>query len=397
MSIRVLYITGETVPGNNGGSVHVWEVASNLSRLGYNVTLISQKQGTLAHSEYLKGVKLLRPNMQYLNKILPIAGLKLLPKLLMRKFDIIIERYVTFGGVGTIYSKLKKIPLILEVNSPHTEELIWRYNITSRAIVNMLRSWRNVQFAQAKKVIATSLTVVPEHARLKTEQVRWAANTDMFRPELINTEKADSLRKTYNLGNKFTVVFAGTFRKWHGALDLPEIVKTVISKDKNVQFLFVGGGECLDEVKAKIASLDLSQYVIFVGEQKYEMMPYFMAISDVGIAPYNAAYYKPLKDFGFFWSPLKIFEYMASGLPVITVSYDPLPEIVINGETGFITPAEEPSKTAEAILDLAKNPLNASHIGKKAREFVKNNYTWKLHVDNLDRIIKTTLEKINNF
>ena len=394
MSIRVLYITGETVPGNNGGSVHVWEVASNLSGLGYDVTLISQRQRTLARLEYLNGVKLLRANMQYSNKILSIACLKLLPELLMRKFDIIIERYVTFGGVGTIYSKLKKIPLILEVNSPHTEELIWRYNITNRAIVNTLRYWRDIQFRQAKKVIATSLTVVPEHTRLKTEQVRWAANTDMFRHELRSTEKADNLRKTYNLENKFTVVFAGTFRKWHGALDLPEIVRTVISKDKNVQFLFVGGGECLDEVKAKIASLDLSQYVIFVGEQKYEIMPYFMAISNVGIAPYNAAYYKPLKDFGFFWSPLKIFEYMASGLPVITVSYDPLPEIVINEETGFTTPAEDPSKIAKAILDLAKNPFNASSMGKKAREFVENNYTWKLHVDNLDRIIKRTIEKI---
>ncbi len=393
MSIKVLYITGETVPGNNGGSVHVWEVASNLSELGYDVTLISQKSKTLTSSEYLKGVKLLRTNMRYSNKILPIAGLKLLPELLMRKFDVIIERYVTFGGAGTIYSKLKKIPLILEVNSPHTEELIWRYNITCKTTANTLRFWRNVQFAQAKKVIATSLTVVPEHARLKTEQVRWAANTDMFRLELRNTDKANSIRKTYNLENKFTVVFVGTFRKWHGALDLPELVKAVIDKDKNVQFLFVGGGECLNEVKAKIGDMNLSRHVIFTGTQKYEMMPYFMAVSDVGIAPYNAAYYKPLKDFGFFWSPLKIFEYMASGLPVITVSYDPLPEIVINGETGFITPAEDTSKIAGAIIDLAKNPLNASRMGKKAREFVKNNYTWKLHVDNLDKIIKSNLER----
>lgn len=392
MSIKALYITGETVPGNNGGSVHVWEVASNLSRLGYDITLISQKQGTLAHSEYSKGVKLLRTNMQYLNKILSIAALKLLPELLMRRFDIIIERYVTFGGVGTIYSKLKKIPLILEVNSPHTEELIWRYNITCKTTINILRTWRDIQFRQAKKVIATSLTVVPEHARLKTEQVRWAANTDMFAPELRNTDKANNIRKIYNLENKFTVVFAGTFRKWHGALDLPELVRAVVSKAKNVQFLFVGGGECLDEVKAKIRDMHLSQYVVFAGTQKYEMMPYFMAVSNVGIAPYNATYYKPLEDFGFFWSPLKVFEYMASGLPVITVSYDPLPKIVINGETGFITPAEDPSKIAEAIINLAKNPLNASNMGKKAREFVENNYTWKLHVDNLDKIIKTIVD-----
>ncbi len=393
MSIKALYITGETVPGNNGGSVHVWEVASNLSRLGYDVTLISQKQKTLARSESLKGVKLLRINMQYSNKILSIAGLKLFPELLMKRFDIIIERYVTFGGAGTIYSKLKKIPLILEVNSPHTEELIWRYNITCKTTINILRTWRDIQFRQAKKVIATSLTVIPEHARLKTEQVRWAANTDMFRPGLRNTDKANNIKKTYNLENKFTVMFAGTFRKWHGALDLPEIVRQVISKDKNVQFLFVGGGECLHEVKVRIRDMRLSQHVIFTGTQKYEIMPYFAAVSDVGIAPYNAAYYKPLKDFGFFWSPLKIFEYLASGLPVITVAYDPLPEIVIDGKTGFITPAEDPSKIAEAILVLAKNPLNASHMGQKAREFAENNYTWKLHVDSLDRIIKTTLER----
>ena len=37
--MRILYIAGETVPGSNGGSVHVWEVASNLVRLGHHVTV----------------------------------------------------------------------------------------------------------------------------------------------------------------------------------------------------------------------------------------------------------------------------------------------------------------------------------------------------------------------
>ena len=51
--MRILYIAGETVPGSNGGSVHVWEVATNLARIGQRVQ-DCQRPGVVAVGAHIR-------------------------------------------------------------------------------------------------------------------------------------------------------------------------------------------------------------------------------------------------------------------------------------------------------------------------------------------------------
>ena len=59
---------------------------------------------------------------------------------------------------------------------------------------------------------------------------------------------------------------------------------------------------------------------------------------------------------------------MAFGIPVVASRVGGLPEIVSEGETGWLIPADSPSALAEAILAAASDTARLRQLGEKARE-----------------------------
>jgi glycosyltransferase involved in cell wall biosynthesis len=59
---------------------------------------------------------------------------------------------------------------------------------------------------------------------------------------------------------------------------------------------------------------------------------------------------------------------MAFGIPVVASRVGGLPEIVSEGETGWLIPADSPEVLAEAILGAASDTVRLRRLGEKARE-----------------------------
>ena len=384
--MRILYIAGETVPGSNGGAVHVWEVAGNLARMGHSVTALVRREPGQASREILSGVEFIRTRMSLGAKTFPILGLGRLLCLCLRGYDLVMDRYVTFGGLGTLFSWLTGTPLVLEVNSPHVEELIWRLNIRSPIARSVLRAWVGAMFRRSSLVISPLRSIVPAFARRKVREVAWAANLNMFGPDLRRSAECKRIQDEHKLADKTVVLFLGTFREWHGALLLPEIAAHVLDRAPSAKFLFVGDGECLPTVKDQLKRSGMADRVAIAGSVPYDHVPYYVAASDIGIAPYDLDAYPMLRRFGFFWSPLKIFEYMAGGLPVVTVDVPPLNKIVEDGVRGHVAPCRDVAAAGEAILKLVSDQQGRKEMGEHARDFVACSYGWRDHVCHLNSL-----------
>ena len=152
--MKILYICGEEIPGTGGGSVHAVEVATGLARLGHKVDLIAARGPGQSAGEIIAGVKVRRLRMNWRSRTVPLLAAKKLFSFVRRKYDIVMERHVTAGGLGFMVSVLKNAPLVLEVNSPHVEEYIWRRGVRSPARRWALRTW-------ARTVSALKLTQSP--------------------------------------------------------------------------------------------------------------------------------------------------------------------------------------------------------------------------------------------
>jgi glycosyltransferase involved in cell wall biosynthesis len=74
---------------------------------------------------------------------------------------------------------------------------------------------------------------------------------------------------------------------------------------------------------------------------------------------------------------LSALEAMASGTPVIASRLDALPEVVRDGETGFlVTPGDE-GELGERIAELLADPALRARLGRRGRELVLEEFTWE--------------------
>ena len=78
--------------------------------------------------------------------------------------------------------------------------------------------------------------------------------------------------------------------------------------------------------------------------------------------------------------PLTITEAMAAGVPMIVTDLGGSPELVRDGETGFVVPPKDPAAFAAAIRRLLSDPGLAIEMGTKARALVERDHAPDTHL-----------------
>lgn len=73
---------------------------------------------------------------------------------------------------------------------------------------------------------------------------------------------------------------------------------------------------------------------------------------------------------------LVLLEAMACETPVLVTRVGGMPELVPDGEVGFVVPPNDPKALGERIRYLYDNPDVAGRMGKAAREHALRNFTW---------------------
>jgi glycosyltransferase involved in cell wall biosynthesis len=67
-------------------------------------------------------------------------------------------------------------------------------------------------------------------------------------------------------------------------------------------------------------------------------------------------------------APMAVIEAMASARPVVATRVGGVPDIVIDGETGFLVPPGDHSDLAACISAVLENPVRSRQMGRLGRE-----------------------------
>jgi len=82
--------------------------------------------------------------------------------------------------------------------------------------------------------------------------------------------------------------------------------------------------------------------------------------------------------------PLSVLESFALGVPVVSSDLGGLPELVSEGVTGRLVPAEQPDALAAALTALVADPAAAHEMGRRAMELVATSFSPTSHLAGLD-------------
>ena len=159
---------------------------------------------------------------------------------------------------------------------------------------------------------------------------------------------------------------------------LPEILK----KMPDVHFYWAGDGVYRDKV---LPLLEKYENFHWLGSLEYpNKVREFLTEIDV---------YALIS--GIDMSPLTLQEAQLMEKPVIATNVGGIPELMKDGETGFLIQKNNPNELFEKLSILLNNLENANEMGVKGREFVKNNFNWdKICNDFLNHLKKHSIGDI---
>ena len=111
-----------------------------------------------------------------------------------------------------------------------------------------------------------------------------------------------------------------------------------------------------------------------MGKKKNELM----YSNDIMILPTKRDYF-----------PTVILEAMRCGMPVISTREGAIPEIVDDGQNGFLVEKNSPHQIAEKIEYLINNPKIMDEMGQKGRKKYLENYTLDKFEQNMRKVFKS--------
>lgn len=185
--------------------------------------------------------------------------------------------------------------------------------------------------------------------------------------------KAAEFRASLGVGASDILIGTACFvRSWKGILDLLQAA-VLLKKRKEIKWVVVGGGH-VDDYRSKIPELGLEQIVTFTGHLEapfpaIRAMDIFILLSTahegISQASLQAAYLER---------------------PLVTTTVGGLPEVCIDGKTGFIVPPSSPESVAKAVTKLVDHPHLRVQFGSQGKLLVEEKFSLQRTLDEMEKV-----------
>jgi glycosyltransferase involved in cell wall biosynthesis len=192
---------------------------------------------------------------------------------------------------------------------------------------------------------------------------------------------SDALRARYRLGSRRVVLFFGGLKPRKNLELLLETWAALAPRHPDAVLLVAGGGPLLAELKARASRLGLEGRVAFTGYVAEAEKAEHFNLGDVFFFP------SAMEGFG-----LTVAEAMSSGLPVVASDRGSIPELVVDGEGGFVCEPSGPEPFVDRLGLVLGDEALGRKLGRANRERVERLFRWERCVEGTLRAYERALE-----
>jgi len=157
------------------------------------------------------------------------------------------------------------------------------------------------------------------------------------------------------------LVHVSNFRQVKRPNDCVEILAKVLAAGEKAKLIMVGDGPERSAVYYRAEQLGVKEQTVFVGKQAN--IADYLGIADVFLLP------SELESFG-----LAALEAQACEVPVIATRIGGIPEVVNDGESGYLSDIGDVEKMTRDTLILLRNEELRRAFGEKGRELAVQRY-----------------------
>jgi glycosyltransferase involved in cell wall biosynthesis len=154
----------------------------------------------------------------------------------------------------------------------------------------------------------------------------------------------------------------------------------VAAEEKAARFVVVGDGALRQQMEEHANGLGIADRVIFTGWRRD--LPRIYADLDVLVVSSNNE-----------GTPVSAIEAMAAGCPVVATRVGGLPDLIDDGETGYLVRRGDADSLGAAVMGLLRDRETARRIGESARARVAERFTIERLVADTERLYAGLLAK----
>lgn len=235
----------------------------------------------------------------------------------------------------------------------------------------IFRLIEHFNYVIADKIIVYSPSMA---AAMELDKYKGKVLTDGYRG-FVDTERFRILRKLEERGN--VVGYIGRLTGEKGVLELAKAIPLAISKKEDLRFSLIGDGPLLDDIKIVLRENECSDKVALLGWIPNDKIPYHLNEMKLLVLPSHTE-----------GLPKTILEAMACGTPVLATPVGAIPDIIKDGETGFLLRNNSPVHIADMIIEIFSDYTKLSRIQKMARSLVIEKYTYEKAVKRYNNIMR---------
>jgi len=279
---------------------------------------------------------------------------------------IIWERSSRLHWAGLIFSKIKKIPYVLE----------WKDHLIPEQ-KSLLK--RLARYIEKKKILEAEYVVIESNVlknwivneyNIDSKKVLVALNavnyTDFSKKNIDNREYSQK----YNFKTLKTIVtYLGSFAFYHDSKRLVLAANILFEINPNITIYMIGDGKDKNECIILANELNISgKNIFFMPPVKKEEVPEILHNSDIAVLPGSTDII----------CPVKIMEYMAAGCVTIAPDYECNKEVIQHLKNGLLFKTGDEKSLAEVINQIANDKAIAFEISENGMEYAKTNLSWEI-------------------
>jgi len=288
------------------------------------------------------------------------------------RFDLLRAHSLRFIGPGALLARrLYRLPVPIVAHHHHIDPNWLNPLIEGQIMRRVERVVVGSEFG--RRQAAADLGVPPEQFSVVPYGVD---------PSFGPRPKSEALAQRLGLDGSAVAIFLGGLKARKNLSFLLAVWRDVVREREQSRLVVAGSGPLLEPLRRLAARLGIARHVVFAGYVAERDKVDYYNLADALIFP------SFMEGFG-----LTVAEGMSCGLPVIASNRGSLPEVLVDGEGGFLCdPTDREAFVRRTLLVLSDAALRRK-FGEANRARVDRLFRWERCAEGTERVYEDVLER----